>query len=747
MLRLEDAYLLRLFYCILCKKFSNNQEIFTGRMPQEVALTIGDILCIDHSSVRKNVFNKEPTITFVTRILKACDLGYDTAEDFILRETKSSLYTRYVEKINDNVNRRVAQIIATSTGVADEGKSIVSAKGYNKEDIRSFIHPLSEKVLSVLRRNSVCDVNIDALYNSLEAHQLMIYNFVHSIQFNGISEPQHTEKVTIELDISRYLIQNSKRKVSTSKHLKESGLTSDDKSYLIFGGPGAGKTTTLKRLINRMVSKRSTNQLQRKVPILIRFIELDNNENLLCKIAKILGLVYETKSEKHIIGIRKNETTNEYEQVFQTEEKNFIDGIEIQYFLPQFLSDANIILFLDGIDEVRASLKEVVWKDLKEFMKHKVSGTKVILTCRSGERNTSNLGFNECEVLGLTDKQISHIAQIWLGKDNLFLAKLKMVNYRDLADRPLFLVHLLMTFQEEEDLPVNALSVYERMITLVLWKWDRERENIKRVSVYGTKFDTYQKHKFIKELAFNLLYKIKEKRFTSHHLKEIYLDIYTRYEGLLENEAEVVVREIESHNGLIVKTGLELFEFSHLSLMEYLCAEYLSKIQINKKTFLRYALEYPAPLGIAIALSPEPSNWLASLIFHLKKTNGDKTTIDYNYYLQGCFNIIINRAMTEGADFEYSFDLAYSLFMLLDKMVIPSLEETVARLIEFSVAVKRSLINIINLYNEEDSKIQNEGTKFAVFKLKCVPQIELSNIEIIPERLIISKKIVKLLDN
>ena len=71
---------------------------------------------------------------------------------------------------------------------------------------------------------------------------------------------------------------------------------------------------------------------------------------------------------------------------------------------------------------------------------------------------------------------------------------------------------------------------------------------------------------------------------------------------------KVVVAEIESHTGLIVESHYRHFEFSHLSIQEFLCAKHLVNLPYSQDT-IKYFLEYPEPLAIAVSISGEPSLW------------------------------------------------------------------------------------------------------------------------------------------
>lgn len=70
--------------------------------------------------------------------------------------------------------------------------------------------------------------------------------------------------------------------------------------------------------------------------------------------------------------------------------------------------------------------------------------------------------------------------------------------------------------------------------------------------------------------------------------------------------------ELETHTGILVIAGAFTCEFAHLSLQEYLCAEYLVR-EPFAEYMTDYMLDYPAPVAVAVSLSAEPSVWFAAL--------------------------------------------------------------------------------------------------------------------------------------
>ena len=132
-----------------------------------------------------------------------------------------------------------------------------------------------------------------------------------------------------------------------------------------------------------------------------------------------------------------------------------------------------------------------------------------------------------------------------------------------------------------------------------------------------------------------------------------------------EDDAKSVVSEIESHTGLIVESKSRNFEFSHLSMQEFLCAKHIVNLPYSKET-INYFLEYPEPLAIAICISGEPSLWFANLVLNnsLNITNF-KTNV--KVYFSSIYTLL-SRLLVETPSFKESEELGLAFFYLITNL-------------------------------------------------------------------------------
>src|SRR5262249_16934187 len=125
-------------------------------------------------------------------------------------------------------------------------------------------------------------------------------------------------------------------------------------------------------------------------------------------------------------------------------------------------------------------------------------------------------------------------------------------------------------------------------------------------------FDPSRKFEFLASLAFHLTYVTEKKFFTSRSFGSAYESIRLTFD-LPRGEAKQVFTELESHTGIIVESGFDRYEFSHLSLQEFLTADYLIRDRISKQTAYQMLVN-PAPLAISVAMSSNASQRLAAII-------------------------------------------------------------------------------------------------------------------------------------
>jgi hypothetical protein len=107
------------------------------------------------------------------------------------------------------------------------------------------------------------------------------------------------------------------------------------------------------------------------------------------------------------------------------------------------------------------------------------------------------------------------------------------------------------------------------------------------------------------------MYTLQKTQFSTEDLSRVYRMICDPF-GLPPHEEHQVAAELESHTGIFVKSGIERYEFAHLSMQEYLCAEYLLAVPLD--TYAEKVARNLESVAVAAALTHSPSEWLSALI-------------------------------------------------------------------------------------------------------------------------------------
>jgi hypothetical protein len=498
---------------------------------------------------------------------------------------------------------------------------------------------------------------------NIQSHLDEAREWASRIQFLGIFKSKSTEKEAVWLGIAQGARRYQSVNVADQTPTSALALLSGPESHLLLGDPGSGKTTTLKLITLAMLADKPTLERGSRYPVVVMLRALAEEVSLVNHICFTLGLEVESRDQFTKDGIRV--TTY------------WLFGLPVEYGLPLFLESTNACLLVDGLDEVASQKKRKIVEDELENLRLRAPGAKIICTCRSGEYLRQMHGFHVSSILPLSVDDQKKLAAVWLGESTEFMDRLRSMPYADAGSRPLFLTQLIVLFARDGRLPERPAEVCERLLMLLLRDWDSER-GIHRGSIYA-QFDPSRKLDFLSSLSYQLTYSIKATQFTRIELERAYQAIHESF-ALPSEEAKEVVREIESHTGIIVEAQGGAFEFGHLSLQEFLCARYLVRDPFSR--FLpEYLRQYPAPVAIAVSLSSNPSLWFAHCILD-DRLEGQVTSQSVG--------VLLNRLRIECPTFAVCPELGLATIELLSRFAIDQSEvsDSVQEFAEQSTVLK-----------------------------------------------------------
>lgn len=569
---------------------------------------------------------------------------------------------------------------------------------------------------------------------SLSHHLNTVKNWSEEISFFDLKKSKNTEQVYVPLDLyvsplkSRISIEE---KVLKMPLLKTLDLREESNHYVILGQPGAGKTTTMKYICREMLLGNEHFLKKYNFPILIRLREINSLKSKL--------LENENNSNNNILWNLLHEILG-----IQITFPNSLEGKENESLrikkkkgiIKNFLEKLSPLIILDGFDEiVYKTDKDKILKEIREIglMLEK---SCIIITSRSADFNYNLDKFDTFEISPLDDNQISKFALNWLEdleKSELFIKQLSDTPFKDTAIRPLTLSHLCAIFERIGSIPEKPKTVYKKVVNLLIEEWDEQR-SVKRGSSYSS-FEPDRKFDFLSNLSYVLTTEIRKTIFDVDELGNCYNKIYENY-GLPQKEMKQVVNELESHTGLFLESGYNIYEFSHKSIQEYLAAEYIVKlpsIPADRKKIYSLANE----LAIAVAISSNPSAYFLELVFNYLLKIDDLS--------ENFINTFLNRLLVEKPDFHISDDIGWALILLYslyfkyitnwnsrqDKQMLLFIPDSISKEFNFLESMIKKRTKISNIEKIYPNKIKEEFSDSSekILTLEKIKNTENENIK------------------
>ena len=340
----------------------------------------------------------------------------------------------------------------------------------------------------------------------------------------------------------------------------ESGLDAVEEfqKLVVWGKPGAGKTTFMKYLAMSCLGDRFHGEL---VPI---FVQL-----------------------RFYAAIKGEPSLQEY--IWDEFEKRDVAGDVVK----RLLKEGRTLILLDGLDEVKKEDDRRVKQDIDQFSRDWLKN-RFAITCRIAAREYQFEKFTEVEVADFDDGQIETFVNNWFrerdeSKAERLLEKLKENEpVKELAKSPLLLTLLCLVLDKTNNLPEKQYKLFKEGLDILvkIWdeKWRIERDfpkHFKGEQIYRN-LSSEDKLDMIGKIAFNTFVKGKyffQQEDLQRQIKDYICNLpeASADPEALRLDSEAVLKAIEHHHGLLVAQARNIYSFSHLTFQEYFAAREIKR--------------------------------------------------------------------------------------------------------------------------------------------------------------------------
>jgi len=397
-----------------------------------------------------------------------------------------------------------------------------------------------------------------------------------------MSKPMDLESIYINVKclgnlVRDYYDENLENKYRESKQRrfnfrddgKEDGLLwANQKQYLmVLGDPGIGKSTFLRKVGLEALKGNKDSYQHSLTPVLLELKNFKENE------INIQALIEE---EFKICG-------------FPNVEKNISNKLE----------KGELLILLDGLDEVPTANVNNVIEKIKDFVDRHYKN-RFILSCRTAAR-THLQRFTDIEIVEFDDQQIQSFIEHWFSSEldcknetakNCWelLQKEEYKSAKELAHTPLLLTFLCLVYDENQSFPTNRSRLYQDALRILLEKWSAEKRLPNRGLVYEN-LSIEQEEILLSEVAYQNF--VADKLFLEKReiVKQIKDHLKQNLNAPQHLDGEKVLKTIEIEQGILVERARDVYSFSHLTLQEYLTAQYIYDNDLIEEAVKNYVTE------------------------------------------------------------------------------------------------------------------------------------------------------------
>jgi NACHT domain len=391
-----------------------------------------------------------------------------------------------------------------------------------------------------------CDLKLLGMRNSVKLESVYTdVRFLNNVDILRFTSRQEMEIAYQELGQRRF-----KHKLVDPQNGIE--VASQRRFLMVLGAPGAGKSTFLRRIGLEALKEHSLIFKHYCIPILIELKRMNKNE---------------VDLEQIII--------KEFEAI------GFPNA---QDFANKALYQGKFLIMLDGLDEVPIINRSKIVKKIKYFGEY-YQRNRYVLSCRTAAYQREFDAFTNVTVAEFEDDQIEQFIYNWFQttvdlQSNTAkkcwdtLQRTEQIGARELAHTPLLLTFLCLVYDRAQTFPINRSILYGKALRILMEEWAAEKKIFQDAIYQG--LSTELEEILLSEIAITG-FKYSRFFFSKHELIEkIKLFLTNNLNAPGELDGEAVLNAIVVQQGILVEQSDDVYSFSHLSLQEYLVAQYIN---------------------------------------------------------------------------------------------------------------------------------------------------------------------------
>lgn len=394
--------------------------------------------------------------------------------------------------------------------------------------------------------------------------------------YTAVQVAESTVSFSTKEELEKTMRQQGMRKLALGIQNTRPGidLANEEQFLNVLGGPGAGKTTFLRRLGLEAL-------LHTPAGVLSLFPNRDQLYMHRC-----LPVLLELKTLKF----------KDCDLVVLLEEEFSICGFP-SGFAESALKKGKLLVLLDGLDEIPLEkLDKSVWQLQSTINRY--DSNRFVVSCRTAFYKSYLTRFTDVAIADFDDSQVHSFITNWfssaedrqIGTAEQFwemLQKPENHGAYDLARTPLLLTFLCLVHQDRHNLPSTRSNLYKYALEILLERWAAH----KRVHQEPIYLDRTKESALKADLEILLLSEIAGEAFARDQLFFSGDDLATQIARFLKDmlnapknlDGRQVLKDIELRQGILVERAHGVYSFSHLTLQEYLAAVYHSKYKRLRK--------------------------------------------------------------------------------------------------------------------------------------------------------------------